>query len=438
MIRRKTTAIAAGLVILSILMLEYGSRPPHISAGANGTRPADQLSGSETDQPPNEAFLYDVRRYGAVADGTTNDTAAIQAVIDMARPNGIITGGGRRYAVSKLHLKSNISFCDFYLRTVPYDGTTGEFYSPVTIGAYNDIELRENIQIHNVHIDGARTYQTGIGATEDGGRHGFRIIGPVEDLWITNSSATYCASDGLCLYRGIGMGSIQTYHDGIKHRVHVVNSRFDYNRRHGASGDTMRNVTFVDCTFNNNGTEINGGVTEGDRGCESNEGKFGNGFDLEEYNETDWFGEIAFVGCQFVDNARAGILVYSGSGVKANAMNFVPRGPIRLVGCVANRGVHNWPTAYEFTPSASANDLGIYFRDVQLIGCISDAGLVRVRATDRAKIIGGTFHGTGRYDIELYQAARTWITDLPVGTRVHQEESTFVEDPPEATVKQGL
>lgn len=54
---------------------------------------------------------FDIREFGAVGDGTTNDAAAIQAAIDAANANGggtVLVPAGRTYLSGSLVLKSNV------------------------------------------------------------------------------------------------------------------------------------------------------------------------------------------------------------------------------------------------------------------------------------------------------------------------------------------
>jgi polygalacturonase len=56
---------------------------------------------------------YDVRKFGAVGDGVTVDTAALQRAIDSAAEKGggrVLLPGGMRFLTGALMLKSGIDF----------------------------------------------------------------------------------------------------------------------------------------------------------------------------------------------------------------------------------------------------------------------------------------------------------------------------------------
>ncbi len=58
-------------------------------------------------------MIYDIRDYGAVGDGTHNDTSAIQAAVDKCSSNGggqVLLAGNRTYRSGTVILRSNVEF----------------------------------------------------------------------------------------------------------------------------------------------------------------------------------------------------------------------------------------------------------------------------------------------------------------------------------------
>lgn len=353
--------------------------PPTMPPEARVNLDADSF----TDLRPNPLTPVDPADHGVAGDGTTDDTAAIQAALGALTAGQYLDGKGRTYLVSALNIDSGTRMANFSLRTKPA-GAEGHGYSPITVGAYSDTRTRSEIVLRNVHVDGQRTQQTGVSGAEDGARHGFRILGPVTDLWLVGCSATNCATDGLCFYRGTGMGSVLSASDGIKKRLYVVDSDFTDNGRHGASGESVNGAAFVGCRFNGNGRTFT----------------YANGVDIEEYADTDWFGNLTFLGCEFLDNARAGLLAYSGAAVKADAQGFTRRGPIDVVRCTANQGRGTWGVAYEFTPTAANKALGAYYDRVTVRNSTAD-GYLTLRSCSNPTVHGGSIVGRGATDLLL-------------------------------------
>lgn len=322
----------------------------------------------------------------AAGDGVTDDTAAIQAVLDDA-DGDTVDGGGKTYAVSALRVPSNITVQNFNLVTIPA-GVEGEGYSPITIGAYDDTTTRRNITIDNVHIDGQRALQDGLsGALEDGARHGFRILGPVDGLTIRNSSAVNCATDGLSLYRGQGMAEIRSYSDGIKHNILIEDCEFSGNRRHGVSGECMVGVTWRRVTCDNNGVDV-AGATEGAAGAASGGVQYGCGWDIEEYDEQDYFGDLLWESCSGDGNAARTLLVYSNADVDASHVSFVPRDGITFRDSTFNDGID--AQALMVSPAAGNRGKGAYYDNVLLDNCTVN-GLVLFRTCDTVDLEGGVY-----------------------------------------------
>jgi hypothetical protein len=358
-----------------------------IATAINGT-------GTQTRGALEASFSPAIFPSTAAADGTTDDTAAIQAAVDSCPVGGVVDGHGLTYLVSSVLLKSDMEFRNFNLLTKP--GTT-DFVSPVTIGAYSDTTTRSNIKIRNVHVDGQRTGQTGIGSTEDGGRHGFRLLGPIVNLLMEDCTAVNCASDGLTIYRGTGMTAITSYSTGIKSKLRFVRCSFTGNRRHGVSVDTATDGKFEDCKFTGNGLNADGSITPGSSTdgamgaiMPSVGGLYGNGVDLEEYDLKSYVGDVTFVRCTGTGNAKSGILAYSGPMLASDA-NFVTRKGYRFTGCTLDAGISAASDGFglSITPPVANKALGWYYDDVDITDC-TISGQVTLRSVKTARHSGGS------------------------------------------------
>jgi hypothetical protein len=210
-----------------------------------------------------------------IGDGFTDDTTTIQAEINNLKTSAVLDGQNRLYVVGTLLLKSNMTLRNFRFLA---QASATPYTSPVTIDGNSSVKT--NITIKNVHINGNRSFQTNLTTPyEDGGRSCFRIVRAATNIWIIDSSASYCATDGLIIYSQELVHANDSTHNF--QNIHVINSRFENNRRDGCSGDSMANVSFYNTVFKNNGNDINGGLREGDRGARLYGYTYGAGIDIE-------------------------------------------------------------------------------------------------------------------------------------------------------------
>jgi polygalacturonase len=93
-----------------------------------GARPAEA---TKTTPLSNDSLLHDVRKYGATGDGTTIDTAAINAAISAVAEagGGTVFFPSGTYASYSIHLKSNVALyldqgATLLAASVPLEGTT--------------------------------------------------------------------------------------------------------------------------------------------------------------------------------------------------------------------------------------------------------------------------------------------------------------------------
>jgi hypothetical protein len=329
--------------------------------------------------------------YGAVGDGVTNDTAAVQAAINALPTNGVLVGAnGATYVVTSLNLKSNMKISGLNLKTLA--GST-DFVSPITINGTSS--LKENIVLEDVVVDGNRQNQTDIiSGTENGGRHGFRVIGRVNNLWINRCIAKYCAGDGLELFSSTAINTT-TDNDPCFNNIYVTDCQFFWNRRHGVSLESANSVYFTNVLMSLNGRAIDAaaGYYSGLQGSSATPAPtvslYGNGIDIEGYGVGTKVSNIFFDGCTALQNVRSGFWVFD--TVNPTSTGFAPRGNIVFDKCVSDPGVglpSGLPAFY--VAGESANELlGKIFDSIVITNSYVNGGIV-VRGTDGVVIGSNT------------------------------------------------
>lgn len=338
---------------------------------------------------------------------TVDCTAAIQAAIDSAPTGVAIEGNGKKYLVTTLKPKSYCTIQNFNLKT---KGGTTDFVAPITINYDQTGTLFTDITIRNVHIDGNRVNQLNVDyptpAGEDGGRHGFRILGHVENLLIEDCSANFCATDG------IEFLSIAAYTANPSFKnITVVRTSFNWNRRHGGSHPAAENIKFIDCQFNDNGQNLGPGypVYDGGHGASVAGVLYGNGYDMEQGGATGQSTNAYWEGCQMLRNAESGFLAYDPS-VQTDP-GFVANTNINLINCLIGKGtVGATDYAIIITSSIAGTALGAVFKQVNMINNVL-TGRILLRACDVVTIDEGYISSTGSDIGQLDNA-----TNVIVGT----------------------
>lgn len=361
------------------------------------------------------------RDFGAVGDGVTDDTAAIQAAVDAAPIGTTIDGGGLLYLVTSINLKSNINLTNFRLKT---KGGSVDFVSPITIGSWYNTNTVSNIILKNINVDGNRINQTNIGGAEDGGRHGFRLLGNCSNIAIYDCSATYCASDGIELYSGIGTGTNPKKFNNIL----ISNCQFTWNRRHGMSLDSADGVTFEKCIFSNNGQDLNSvdPLSSGGRGARSGGNLYGNGCDIEGYGVGSQITRIKFNSCTALQNVRAGITFYDVTSPLT--AGFTISDNILVSGCTLDKGNGTGGAAdifcLQFTGSIANRTLGPIYSNVVVRDCLlNDA--VLLRTVNKATVEGGLIGNSGGYLGTLDYATNVVVGEIQrAGFQFYTDSST--------------
>jgi len=162
--------------------------------------------------------------FGALTE-EADCTVQVQNMVDeAARLDAVIDGHGRQYNVGTVKWPGGSKARDLRLKCL---AATTDLTAPVTIDGVTDSERA--YRFRNVHVDGNRANHAGIATTtEDGGRHGWRLIGRVSDLLAIACSAINCAGDGLALFSSTERGTRDS--DRCFGDVVFVNFRSEGNR----------------------------------------------------------------------------------------------------------------------------------------------------------------------------------------------------------------
>lgn len=325
------------------------------------------------------------RRLPPTLIGAPNATAVIQKIIDAMPENCELDGLGGSYDVVTLNLRSNMRMTDAHFKTI---AGSLDMASPITIngGSFS----KSKIELRGIHIDGNRSKQTSIDSQqkgEDGGRHGFRILGRVSELLMQDCSAVNCAADGLELYRfrTTALDSVQAFH-----KIVIENFSASGNRRHGISIDSVDGVQFISPYLVGNGLDINTSDVQstGTRGARHLGKLYGNGIDAEGYGLGSRITDFSIQNATAIGNAAAGILFFD--KVAANQAGFLPRSNIRLIGGVTDAGVSGVAEGrgLHITSTNAKKSFGAIYRDVN-IDSMRVVGGFLFRSVDNLTVKGG-------------------------------------------------
>lgn len=327
---------------------------------------------------------------GAHGDGLTDDTGNVQNCIDGLPSGWALNGEGKPYLVRRLMLKSGITFENFHLIE---KASSVQFDSPITVDGTRS--NKSGIIVRDVSVEGNREAQMGMDSQplEDGGRSCLRIIGTVTDVVLQRVQAQHCATDGLELSGGALSGNDAD--EALKIRnVVVLDSQFSYNRRHGISGQSLYNVSFirVTCQFNGLDFDSSGAQGEGGRGARYHNYLYGTGLDFEGYGIGSALSGLSLIDVNATKNASAGLtLKDSASSAKAG---FRPRRNIVIL-----RGTYDVghlfypPEPFAIVVSAeraNLNKVPELYDNVSVIGT-ELVGAIVLKSVRDAKIIGTKF-----------------------------------------------
>ncbi len=249
--------------------------------------------------------------FGAKADGISNDSSALQKTFDFSQKNNLIVhGANKEFLCCDVVFDSNLMLSNIKLKNNIFDQNLKSVLTTALVDAART-PLR-NVIFDNVHINGERAKLTNMptsASSEDGGRHGIRIVRPMENCIFRNSSANYCGVEGIMLFplRNIPASEWKIW---IKN-VLIENCDFNYNGRHGGSSNSTNGLTLRNVTCVGNGTDVTAGADQTSGGAGRKDpltGKlYGVGWDFEEYYAASYSTNVLIDNCFMYDNAASGI-----------------------------------------------------------------------------------------------------------------------------------
>ena len=250
---------------------------------------------------------------GAQAQVGIDDSDAINIALSYARTNGLKCWGvGKTFECHDLLIDDDLMFVDAKLVCNKFDTDLISVMS-TTISA----TPLKNVYLSKIKINGKRELHTAIkGQTiaEDGGRHAFRFRRPIDGLYMEECAGNNSAGDGIEFFPD-GAGN------GLLKNIKIVDCEFNWNRRHGGSGDKAAGIEFIRTKFlyNNldlpsaSGSPNNSLGIFADRNS-NNTHQYGAGFDLEEYGTSDVSKSVRFIDCAMYGNAYASLTLYRPTG----------------------------------------------------------------------------------------------------------------------------
>ena len=185
-----------------------------------------------------EGAAVNVKDYGAVGDGVTDDTAAIQAAVNVASASGLtlFIPASTGYVISGVNIGSNtVIEGEGYGSKLIFKSGTG---SPIRMLAINGFTglLKENISIRNVHMAGSVVAD------------GFDEFRPLLYMFgVKNVIVENCWFIG---FQGDGIGIVHTSSTEPNENITIQNCVFD-----GVNKDNRNGISVIGCdklTIDNN------------------------------------------------------------------------------------------------------------------------------------------------------------------------------------------
>jgi len=249
------------------------------------TNPAAALTTTSSFHAPSPTsnLVVDVRDTGAMGNGSTDDTAAIQAAVDeVGGTGGTVLVSAGTYKINpavSVKLKSNMTLkmeSEAILKAIPNN-----------LSVYNIVKIANasNVNVVGGTIWGERHQHSGTG-----GEHGMCIsIRGGSNVYVEGTQVRECWGDGI-------------YATGGATNVNIYSVVADDNRRQGMSIINVKGMVVRDSIFKNtNGTRPQAGI------------------DIEP-NAGDTVNNVQIYNSQSLNNQGSGILLWAGSGSITNVI----------------------------------------------------------------------------------------------------------------------
>jgi len=250
---------------------------------------------------------YDVRNYGALGDGATDDTRAVQAAINAAHAaNGgtvYFPSSSGCYIVTGLTFYSNLNYTGEsqdvciksassrapLVRTPATSAFSNASISYLTLNGnassftgHDCLDLRGPTNVVIDHVTTTRCGEDGVYVT--GWGTGSNPAGQGDGLLITNLTSSYNGRNGLSIITGKNI----TVRDSV-FQQHTISAPFaGVDVEPNTATQSVENVTFENCTFRDNGY---------------------NGFTAWEFNADRPRLNLRLINCTFERNGRDGAYI---------------------------------------------------------------------------------------------------------------------------------